>query len=143
MNARTSWLGLALLCLAVAVHGAEIPAFPAADGFGATTAGGRGGKVIEVTNLNDSGPGSLREACFAEGPRIVVFRVGGIIELETDIKISNGFITIAGQTAPTTWLCASCAAGPATARSARAPATATHSRSKARACATSWWITAR
>ncbi|MEZ4683873.1 MAG: hypothetical protein R2932_57655 [Caldilineaceae bacterium] len=77
-----------------------IPAFPGAEGFGSLTVGGRGGRVIEVTNLNDSGPGSLRAAIDAEGPRIVVFRVGGTIELRSRIDIANPFITIAGQTAP-------------------------------------------
>jgi pectate lyase len=62
--------------------------------------GGRGGRVIEVTNLNDAGPGSLRAAIEAEGPRIVVFRIGGTIELHSGLIITNPFITIAGQTAP-------------------------------------------
>jgi pectate lyase len=53
----------------------EIPAFPGAEGFGSSTPGGRGGRAMEVTNLNSDGPGSLREACLAKGPRIVVFRV--------------------------------------------------------------------
>jgi len=78
----------------------EALAFPGAEGFGATTPGGRGGQVIEVTNLNDSGPGSLRASLQAQGPRIVVFEVGGTIQLETALSIDNPFITIAGQTAP-------------------------------------------
>lgn len=75
-------------------------AFPSAEGFGAWSIGGRGGRVIEVTNLNDSGPGSLRAAIEAEGPRVVVFRVGGTIELEEYLDLNDPYITIAGQTAP-------------------------------------------
>lgn len=75
-----------------------IPAFPGAEGYGARTIGGRGGRVIAVTNLNADGPGSLRAACEAEGPRIVVFRVSGTID--GDVKIKHDHITIAGQTAP-------------------------------------------
>ncbi|GIX07428.1 MAG: pectate lyase [Candidatus Poribacteria bacterium] len=77
-----------------------LPAFPGAEGYGARARGGRGGRVIAVTNLNDSGPGSLRAAIEAEGPRIVVFRVSGTIDLKSRLVIRNPFITIAGQTAP-------------------------------------------
>lgn len=78
--------------------GAELPAFPGAEGFGAVAMGGRGGKVIKVTNLNSSGPGSLQAACEAKAPRMVVFEVGGVIR--GDIAIKHSYITIAGQTAP-------------------------------------------
>lgn len=77
-----------------------IAAFPGAEGFGATAEGGRGGKVIEVTTLADSGPGSLRAAIDASAPRTIVFRVGGIIPLGSPLLVRNPHITIAGQTAP-------------------------------------------
>ncbi|WP_425614378.1 hypothetical protein NA78x_004245 [Anatilimnocola sp. NA78] len=73
-------------------------AFPGAEGWGAVSVGGRGGKVIKVRNLDSSGPGSLAEACATEGPRIVVFEVGGVIR--GDIRITHPHLTIAGQTAP-------------------------------------------
>jgi len=87
-----------LFLLVASADGAELSAFPGAEGSGAVAVGGRGGKVIKVTNLNSSGPGSLRAACEAEGPRIVVFEVGGVIR--GDITIKHPYITIAGQTAP-------------------------------------------
>ena len=81
----------------------ELPAFPGAEGYGARTTGGRGGRVMAVTNLNASGPGSLNEACQAKGPRIVVFKISGTIE--GHVRIRNDHITIAGQTAPGDGIC--------------------------------------
>ena len=84
---------------------AKIPAFPGAWGGGMYSFGGRGGKVIVVSNLNDSGPGSFRDACEQAGPRIVVFNVAGIIRLKAAVSIRAPYITIAGNTAPGDGIC--------------------------------------
>lgn len=80
--------------------GGTVKAFPGAEGYGANSVGGRGGKVIEVTNLNDSGTGSLRACVTATGPRICVFRVAGTIDIASQMNITSPNLTIAGQTAP-------------------------------------------
>ncbi|WP_436489577.1 pectate lyase [Chitinophaga sp. ARDCPP14] len=84
-----------------------LPAFPGAEGYGKYATGGRGGKVVEVTNLNDAGPGSFRQAFleYPDDPITIVFRVGGIIELHSAIKVQRSNITVAGQTAPGNGIC--------------------------------------
>ncbi len=101
------WLGLAGGPTTALARGESraVPAFPGAEGFGATTMGGRGGRVIFVTNLEDAGPGTFRAACEADGPRTIIFRVSGLITLTQPIVIKNPFVTIAGQTAPGDGIC--------------------------------------
>ncbi|TWT22676.1 pectate lyase [Luteimonas marina] len=92
-----------LLCLAAPLQAvaAEPLAFPGAQGWAAHTPGGRGGQILRVTTLAADGPGSFRAAVEAKGPRIVVFEVGGVIDLGVQtLRITEPFLTIAGQTAP-------------------------------------------
>ena len=94
-------MALLLLGASPAPAAENLLAFPGAQGAAAQTAGGRGGKIIRVTNLNAEGPGSLLEALETKGPRIVVFEVGGVIDMaRREIKLKEPFVTIAGQTAP-------------------------------------------
>jgi pectate lyase len=98
--ALTAWLIVGLAGLATA---APPVAFPGAEGFGALATGGRGGPVYHVTTLADAGPGSFRDAV-SQPHRIVVFDVGGLIKLASNIDVSSD-LTIAGQSAPGEGIC--------------------------------------
>src|SRR5688572_24087442 len=93
---------LAIFCCVVPASAADSPlAFPGAVGWAAHTAGGRGGKIIKVTTLAADGAGSFVEALNTRGPRVIVFEVGGVIDLgKRELKITEPFLTVAGQTAP-------------------------------------------
>ena len=99
-------VAVTVICVSSGAHIASaqtadgVVAFPGAEGAGRFAVGGRGGQVLRVTHLRDSGPGSLRAAVEADGPRTVIFDIGGVIRLASPLTIRRGRITIAGQTAP-------------------------------------------
>src|SRR3954451_8780365 len=92
-----------LACAAAQLRAADValPAFPGAQGWAAHTPGGRGGHIVRVTTLAVEGPGSFLEAVQGKGARIVVFEVGGVIDLDLrTVTLREPFVTVAGQTAP-------------------------------------------
>lgn len=94
-------LSLSLLFILTSLFASDPPVFPGAEGFGTTTPAGRGGVIYRVTNLNESGPGSLREGVeMMTGPRIIIFEISGTLDIRQELPILDPYITIAGQTAP-------------------------------------------
>ena len=107
MRTATASAAITLICVTLGAHPARAQAadpgpiaFPGAEGAGRMAIGGRGGRVLRVTRLDDAGPGSLRAAVEADGPRTVVFDIAGTIRLASPLTIRRGRITVAGQTAP-------------------------------------------
>ncbi len=78
----------------------SLAVFPGAEGFGTETPAGRGGRILRVTSLADDGPGTLRAAIETPGSRVIVFETSGVISLSRDLKLTEPFVTVAGQTAP-------------------------------------------